>query len=98
MLEFHGAAALVLVAALLIFAELLTGLTIWGVARRPGVRARLHPRIWRIYWVGVGIGVIAVLGEAHASRPMTELATTLLYYGDNLDILRRYLPGWRQFR
>ena len=23
---------------------------------------------------------------------MTELATNLLYYGDNLDILRRYLP------
>ena len=24
--------------------------------------------------------------------PMTDLATNLLYYGDNLDILRRYLP------
>ena len=23
---------------------------------------------------------------------MTVLATNLLYYGDNLDILRRYLP------
>ena len=23
---------------------------------------------------------------------MTELATNVLYYGDNLDILRRYLP------
>ena len=23
---------------------------------------------------------------------MTELTTNLLYYGDNLDILRRYLP------
>ena len=23
---------------------------------------------------------------------MTDLATNLLYYGDNLDILRRYLP------
>ncbi len=23
---------------------------------------------------------------------MTELATDVLYYGDNLDILRRYLP------
>ena len=23
---------------------------------------------------------------------MTALATNLLYYGDNLDILRRYLP------
>jgi site-specific DNA-methyltransferase (adenine-specific) len=23
---------------------------------------------------------------------MTELATSVLYYGDNLDILRRYLP------
>ena len=27
-----------------------------------------------------------------AGGPMTELATNLLYYGDNLDILRRYLP------
>ena len=25
--------------------------------------------------------------------PMTELATNLISYGDNLDILRRYLPG-----
>jgi hypothetical protein len=24
--------------------------------------------------------------------PMTDLATNVLYYGDNLDILRRYLP------
>ena len=24
---------------------------------------------------------------------MTDLATNVLYYGDNLDILRRYLPG-----
>ena len=24
---------------------------------------------------------------------MTELATNVLYYGDHLDILRRYLPG-----
>ena len=23
---------------------------------------------------------------------MTDLATNVLYYGDNLDILRRYLP------
>ena len=23
---------------------------------------------------------------------MTELATNVLYYGDNLDLLRRYLP------
>jgi hypothetical protein len=23
---------------------------------------------------------------------MTELASNVLYYGDNLDILRRYLP------
>ena len=23
---------------------------------------------------------------------MTELATNVLYYGDNLDVLRRYLP------
>ncbi|MEX0629467.1 MAG: hypothetical protein WEE67_03405 [Chloroflexota bacterium] len=23
---------------------------------------------------------------------MTELATSVLFYGDNLDILRRYLP------
>jgi site-specific DNA-methyltransferase (adenine-specific) len=23
---------------------------------------------------------------------MTELATNVLYYGDNLDILRRYVP------
>ena len=26
---------------------------------------------------------------------MTELATNVLYYGDNLDILRRYLPDAR---
>jgi site-specific DNA-methyltransferase (adenine-specific) len=25
-------------------------------------------------------------------RPMPDLATNVLYYGDNLDILRRYLP------
>ena len=25
------------------------------------------------------------------AKPMTELATDVLYYGDNLDILRRYL-------
>jgi len=25
-------------------------------------------------------------------RSMTDLATNVLYYGDNLDILRRYLP------
>ena len=32
--------------------------------------------------------------EPHlAGDPLTELATNLLYYGDNLDILRRYLPG-----
>jgi hypothetical protein len=24
--------------------------------------------------------------------PMTDLATNVLYFGDNLDILRRYLP------
>ena len=24
--------------------------------------------------------------------PMPDLATNVLYYGDNLDILRRYLP------
>ena len=24
---------------------------------------------------------------------MTDLATNVLYYGDNLDILRRYLPA-----
>ncbi|MEO8639527.1 MAG: hypothetical protein ABI458_06405 [Chloroflexota bacterium] len=24
---------------------------------------------------------------------MTELATNVLYYGDNLDMLRRYLPA-----
>ena len=27
-----------------------------------------------------------------AEDPMTDLATNVLYYGDNLDILRRYLP------
>jgi 16S rRNA G966 N2-methylase RsmD len=26
------------------------------------------------------------------NRPMIDLATNVLYYGDNLDILRRYLP------
>jgi len=30
--------------------------------------------------------------DAMMPRPMTELATNVLYYGDNLDILRRYLP------
>jgi len=30
--------------------------------------------------------------KAHAGGPMTVLATNVLYYGDNLDILRRYLP------
>jgi site-specific DNA-methyltransferase (adenine-specific) len=25
--------------------------------------------------------------------PMADLATNVLYYGDNLDILRRYLPA-----
>jgi hypothetical protein len=30
---------------------------------------------------------------SQASRgPMPDLATNVLYYGDNLDILRRYLP------
>ncbi len=33
---------------------------------------------------------------AHLSQqsggPMPDLATNVLYYGDNLDILRRYLP------
>jgi len=28
----------------------------------------------------------------NSAKPMTELATNVLYYGDNLDILRRYLP------
>ena len=28
----------------------------------------------------------------HTRGPMTDLATNVLYYGDNLDILRRYLP------
>jgi hypothetical protein len=27
-----------------------------------------------------------------AGGPTTELAINVLYYGDNLDILRRYLP------
>jgi len=30
--------------------------------------------------------------QAHAGGPMTELATNVLYSGDNLDILRRYPP------
>ena len=62
MFEFRGAAALVLATGLLIVAEVITGLTIWWVARRPGVRATILPRIWRIYWVGVGVGVVAVVG------------------------------------
>jgi hypothetical protein len=62
MFEFRGATALFLAAGLLIFAEVMTGLTIWWVARLQGVRSTLLPRIWRIYWVGVGVGVIAVLG------------------------------------
>ena len=28
----------------------------------------------------------------HAGGQMPDLATNVLYYGDNLDILRRYLP------
>ena len=31
-------------------------------------------------------------GARQPGGPMTELATNLLSYGDNLDILRRYLP------
>jgi hypothetical protein len=32
--------------------------------------------------------------QCHAidAEPMTDLATNVLYYGDNLDILRRHLP------
>ena len=30
--------------------------------------------------------------QARAGGPMTELATNVLSCGDNLDILRRYLP------
>ena len=33
-----------------------------------------------------------VLVASTLAGPMTELATVVLYYGDNLDILRRYLP------
>jgi hypothetical protein len=33
------------------------------------------------------------LGSPHAGGPMTDsMQTNVLYYGDNLDILRRYLP------
>jgi hypothetical protein len=62
MLEFRGAAALFLAAGLLIFAEAIAGLTIWWVSRLQGVRSTLLPRIWRIYWVGVGVAFVAVLG------------------------------------
>ena len=31
-------------------------------------------------------------GARQPDRPVTDLATNMLYYGDNLDILRRYLP------
>ena len=51
-----------LAAGLRIFAEVTTGLTIWWISRLQGVRPTLLPRIWRIYWVGVGVGVVAVLG------------------------------------
>ena len=32
-------------------------------------------------------------GARQPGGPVTELATNLLSYGDNLDILRRYLPA-----
>ncbi len=62
MFEFRGASALFLAAGLVFLAEVITGLTIWLVSRLPGVRPTLLPRIWRIYWVGVGVGVVAVAG------------------------------------
>ena len=31
-------------------------------------------------------------GGRDAEDPMTDLATNVLYHGDNLEILRRYLP------
>ena len=30
--------------------------------------------------------------ESEDDCPMPDLGTNVLYYGDNLDILRRYLP------
>src|SRR5436309_11317443 len=49
-------------AGLLLALGLTTGLTIRWVSRLLGVRQTLLPRAWRIYWIGVGVSVVAVIG------------------------------------
>src|SRR5258708_21596536 len=44
-------------------------------------------------WLESSRGHLKALPSAGENRqPMADLATNVLYYGDNLDILRRYLP------